>query len=99
MEAWPGTVAMGMERVDGCESFWWPVHRTLQGQLVCRNGEQTRNGHGGCVLAECLRAHLCLCGLGFQKQASAQDCPHCCDFYLQALCSLTHRKGPGSDPG
>lgn len=31
MEAWPGTVAMGMERVDGCESFWWPVHRTIQG--------------------------------------------------------------------
>lgn len=56
-----------------------------RGQLVCRNGEQTGHGHGGCVLAECLRAHLCLCGLGFQKQASAQDCPHCCDFHLQAF--------------
>lgn len=70
-----------------------------RGQLVYGDGEETGNGHGGCMLAECLRAHLCLCGLGFQKQASAQDCPHCCDFHLQALCSFTHRKGPGSDPG
>lgn len=31
MEAWPGTVAMGMDRVDGCESFWRSVNRTNQG--------------------------------------------------------------------
>lgn len=89
MEAWMGTVALGMDRVDGYEPFQGSVNWTSQGPAgFQRWGRKWR-------WAWSLSGHLCLHGRGFQeKQAGAQR-PHCCDFHLQPLL-FPHLQGRAS---